>query len=136
MQSQTMKSTTRRLNTCFVWAALNFMTLLLPPLTGSNFYLFITIGLMLNAVVACMVLKGVAPLKNAVQHEVNVALIKRWVTVISVAGTLAVLVAGFRGVLERQSIPFVLSGYVLLMIVPAKIMSLALARRMDEVEGK
>lgn len=136
VQGQVMKSTRRRLNTCFVWASLNFMSLLSPPLVGWSSYVFIIIGLALNAVVVCMVLKEVDPLADVVKHELNVALTRRWVTVIGVAGTLAVLVAGVQGGIGRQSIPFILCGYALLMIVPGKVMSLAVSRKMDEIDGK
>lgn len=131
-----MKSTRRRLNACFVWASLNFMSLLSPPLVGWSLYVFIVIGLALNAVVVCLVLKEVDPLADVVKHELNVALTRCWVTVIGVAGTLAVLVAGVQGGIERQSFPFILCGYALLMVFPGKVMSLAVSRKMDETDGK
>jgi hypothetical protein len=131
-----MKSTKSRLMTCFVLASLDFMSLLFPPLTGWKMFILVIAGLMLNLVVVFLVLKSVAPLMNGREHEINVTLSRRWVSAVGMAGTLAILAAGFQGSIERQSIPFLLSGYMLLLIVPGKILSLAVARGMDEADGK
>lgn len=128
-------STKSRLKICFVLASLDFMSVLLPPSTGWRLCILIIAGSMLNLVVMYLILKGVAPLINGVEHERDVALSKRWITAIGVAGTLVVVASGFQGGIERQAIPFLLSGYVLLLIVPGRVMRLAVARRMDEVDG-
>lgn len=122
--------------TCFVLASLDFMSVLFPPLTGWEMFILVIAGLMLNLVVVFLVLKSVAPLMNGGEHEINVTLSRRWVSAVGMAGTLAILAAGFQGSIERQSIPFLLSGYMLLLIVPGKILSLAVARGMDEADGK
>ncbi len=136
MQSEIIRDTRRRLTACFTVASLNFMVLMIPRLAGGEIYLLVTSGILLNLISAWRLLRGVKPMMNEVEHLSDVALSKRWTMVIGFLGTVAVLFSGFQGLLDRQVVPFLVCGYLFLLVVPAKIMNLAVARRMEDQGGR
>lgn len=125
--------TQRRVKFCLVVATLDFLALVMPKLEGIVFYLWILLGVLLNVIIVWLILRGVKSMANESDHLMVVAYSKRWIATLGGLLTVATLAASLSGVFKNQAIPFVMFGYIFLMLVPMKILDLPVGRRIREM---
>ncbi len=63
-------------------------------------------------------------------HLLAVTFSKRWIAVLGTFLTMSAIVASYIGSIEKQAIPFLVIGYIFLLLVPMKILDLAVEKRM------
>lgn len=126
-------NTQRRVKFCLVAAILDFLVLALPKLEGAAFYSLAPLGVLLNAIAIWLILRGVKPLMDESEHLMTVAFSKRWIAALGGLLSIIALAASFSGEVEKQAIPFLVLGYIFLLLVPMKIMDLAVKKRLREM---
>ena len=132
MRTLSALSLRRRIEICFLMAALDLPLMLLPELQRTHYLTLLATVLVSNAVVGWWVLKDVPASRDASMHRVLAALAKRWVSVLFVSFAAVLLLGGLSGNLTRQSLPFFFCS-LMLVLAAIRILQISVAKRIDEL---